>query len=543
MSARTDAIRCAPAVLAAALVALASTSGCFTLDFDGDGLIDHPPPAGYEVDEASCANGRDDDQDGLIDCQDDDCLMRGHCGEQLPIGTMYHPENRFDYCSDGIDNDDDGQFDCGDPGCKEIRELCCLAEFDDVTCSDGLDNDGNGFADCADFSCRNGLFVTVCSRETDCSDRIDNDGDRRTDCNDSDCAEDPACRERNCADGIDNDGNGITDCADPACVGNDACPPETDCANGVDDNGDGHIDCADPACVGTPDCMGSENTQARCADRVDNDGDGYTDCADFDCADFCEAEEGLAACSDGEDNDGNGFIDCDDFSCSRSTDADVLAHCQNLGENTFEKCTDGVDNDGNGYADCSDNSCRYGDDVAVRSLCESTFDTCTNRRDDNRNGYIDCADHSCRFLDAQLIGSCDDNADCDAGQTCFRTRCLEIESPCFEGMDLGNGRFRNLFAGVPDDLTEDERRQMVVDGCTDGLDNDRDGFIDCEDWDCNHNPLARRADGSPLCRYAGGRTCVRGARAGDPCTSDADCNGLERACGPIGPIGRAFVCP
>jgi hypothetical protein len=309
----------------------------------------------------------------------------------------------------------------------------------------------------------------------------------------------------------------------------------------VDDNGDGRTDCEDLSCIGSPMCP--ENTEARCMDGIDNDGNGFPDCEDFECAAFCDPEEGLEACSDGVDNDGNGFTDCNDFSCSRSMDMAVLDHCESIAENTVAKCTDGEDNDGNGFVDCDDNSCRFAEDVAIREACESTVDSCTNLRDDNHNGFTDCADFSCRFLQARLIGSCTDTADCDAGQTCFRTRCIQVESPCFEGIDIGNPSFEDLFGGVPEDLTEDERRRMVVTGCTDGQDNDRDGFVDCEDWDCNYNPLARRADGTPICRYASGRTCVRGPRAGEPCGSDDDCAGVEDSCGPAGLEGQPFICP
>ena len=78
------------------IVLALTAGGCFTLDFDGDGVIDRPPPAGYETDELSCANGRDDDQDGRIDCQDSDCLMNGHCGEQIPLTPPLGVENTFE---------------------------------------------------------------------------------------------------------------------------------------------------------------------------------------------------------------------------------------------------------------------------------------------------------------------------------------------------------------------------------------------------------------------------------------------------------------
>jgi hypothetical protein len=31
--------------------------------------------------------------------------------------------------------------------------------------------------------------------------------------------------------------------------------------------------------------------------------------------------------------------------------------------------------------------------------------------------------------------------------------------------------------------------------CSDGLDNDKDGFVDCDDWDCSWNPLVTVCNG------------------------------------------------
>lgn len=515
-------------LLAAVLLAL--VPGCFSLDRDGDGFIDTPPRAGYENDELACADGRDNDLDGRIDCQDRDCLLGGHCGEQVPEESQRGIETTAELCTNGIDDDGDGQFDCGDRGCQSILELCCVNEFDDASCSDRIDNDGNGFTDCQDFSCRNNPYVTVCDRETSCSDRLDNDGDRRTDCNDSDCANDPACRP----------------------------PPEASCTNGVDDNGDGRPDCADVGCYMDPACLGPENTLERCSDGNDNDGNRFVDCADFGCtrADrgatpeaiaYCaeRSENTLARCMDGMDNDGNGFTDCADFGCSRSMDAAILAYCAERSENTAERCADGIDNDGNGFIDCDDNSCRRADEV-TRARCEATLATCTDRRDNNRNGFTDCNDFSCRFYECDIPGACNSDADCPATYSCFRNECLRVRSPCMEAPYLGS-EFTQLGMGCPavsaSSVTTEERQRQVRASCTDGLDNDGDGFADCEDFDCNYNPLAVTQDGRPLCRSTLGRTCVRGSRAGARCASDADCAGLTGACQLTSGVDRPLVCP
>ncbi len=542
-------------------------AGCFTLV--------GPPSSGSETDEISCADDRDNDQDGRIDCEDEDCLMRQFCGVYIPNTEEPYPENTYDSCHDGIDNDDDGQFDCGDRGCQGIMELCCLTEVDDATCSNGVDDDGNGFADCQDFSCRNNRFVTACAAETDCGDRIDNDGDRRTDCNDTDCATSVDC----------------------------APPPEADCTNGADDNGNRRTDCADPGCYEDAACRGAENSLAFCSDGNDNDGNGFVDCADFACTmasrgatpeaiAYCmdRMEGTLPLCSDGMDNDGNGFTDCADFSCSRSTDTAILEYCAEHTETTLERCMDGVDNDGHGFVDCADFGGSRSTDPAVAEHCrligEATFAACTDRRDNDGNGFVDCADFSCDFLRVgwganscdsdeecasgercqgqacvrscdggcppgtqcegttnTCVQSCVSDSDCDPGESCYRTRCLELRSPCSESVWLDEDQTVQGGGMIATDSTRAERVAMSVRLCTDGIDNDGDGFTDCEDWECNYNPLVVDNEDNPICRTRTGPTCIVGPRAGSACASDADCGDIGGSCADPGAPGQAFVCP
>ncbi|MEZ4248216.1 MAG: hypothetical protein R3B99_08265 [Polyangiales bacterium] len=461
------------------LLALASVAmtGCFDVD-----RVTGGPPLGYETDPIKCSNGYDDDNDGLIDCLDPDCIRRNLCGEIVPLLPPSGSETSVRECTDGVDNDLDGQFDCGDRGCQAIRELCCVSEFDDVSCSDRIDNDGNGFADCQDFSCRNNPFVTVCGAEVDCTDDFDNDNDGRTDCEDDDCMETEVCgfvppmpepetNDATCTDGRDNDGNGFTDCGDFSCCNRD----------GV---------CISPAIQ-----------------------------------DYCDnlpSEETLEACMDGVDNDGNGFTDCGDFSCSRSTVPAILDYCNSILENSLERCTDGVDNDGNTFTDCEEFSCCRdgvcidpGIDEYCRTFGERTFETCTNGVDEDENGFADCADFSCQdvrqFVVFQRLGGvtthrilppgdtvCPSDPECEVeGNRCL---CMAF-SPCSETVAAASD-----FA---DGTEEVAALREAVGRCTDGFDGDLDGFVDCEDWDCQWHPLlnpsarTRGATAPGLCQ--GGR--------------------------------------
>lgn len=396
------------------------------------------PTLGYETNIDDCSDGRDNDLDGFVDCSDPDCISRNFCGEIIPFNPPSGFEGDLESCSDGIDNDDNGQFDCGDRKCQGVQETCCITEFTDGACSDGVDNDGNNFADCQDFACRNGTFTTVCSFEADCDDGIDNDADDFADCDDRDCA-------------------------------------------------------ADPICIINP---GPENTAERCTDGIDNDGNGFLDCREFACCPggmlpcvdaaidtYCSnlpTENTAEDCMDGIDNDGNGFTDCSEFGCCRSgtcTFPAVQEYCDNTpAENTFELCTDGIDNDGNGFLDCNDNSCSQSDNTDLKRLCEADFESCTDFIDNDGDGFLDCADRSCEGLT-------------EIRSTPAGNRRL---SPCLESVF----RAEDIDVRVPG-MDEESLRAIAIQGCSDNFDGDADGILDCDDWDCQYNPLLNPRTNNP----------------------------------------------
>lgn len=507
------------------LLPLAVLSGCFSLDTDGDGIPDRFAPSGYEQSDLACADERDNDQDGRTDCEDVDCVRWGFCGEQIPEIPRPGAENTFEACSDGVDNDDDATFDCGDRGCQSIMELCCLSEVDDVTCTDGVDNDGNGFADCGDFSCRNNPYVLVCE----------------TECGAVPCDDDTA--PIGCADGRDTDGDRQADCNDSDCACTEVC---------------------------NPGCLGPEETAARCMDGVDNDANGYVDCADFGCsmnpdpeiADRCTGAEEttLEQCSNGLDDDGDNYPDCADFSCQSTTSGatpEAAEYCAARLENTLERCSDGADNDENGFTDCGDFSCSRSDDAAILDYCarftETTIASCTDGIDNDHNGFADCADFSCDFVIVTWgVGRCTMSSECPAAQICYRGSCLGLEGPCSESASIdGSITVQGAPDSFPTDATLAEQIEMATAQCTDAVDNDGDGFTDCEDWECNYNPrVVNDAGDRPLCESAGGRTCLFGALAGDGCETDEDCavemTGSCALTGPAPPAGsppRRLVCP
>lgn len=133
----------APMAVPAAMTFALGTSGCLEpveeeaelycadrLDNDGDGWIDCDDNDCYE-DEAcevvalyavpmeECDDGYDNDRDGLIDCDDEDCAEDEAC----EVVALYAAPMEESICDDGIDNDDDGLIDCDDPSC-ELDDVC-----------------------------------------------------------------------------------------------------------------------------------------------------------------------------------------------------------------------------------------------------------------------------------------------------------------------------------------------------------------------------------------------------------------------------------
>lgn len=148
---------------------------------------------GQCVSNENCFNGFDDDQDGLIDRDDEDCAEVAFEGD----------------CADGLDEDADGATDCADTDCSGSTQ--CLE-----ICDDGLDNDQDGFIDCTDSDSCAACPVT----EVDCGNLFDDDQDGLVDCDDADC--DAVCTPPVCGDALVS---GDEQCDDGNDLPDDGCTP------------------------------------------------------------------------------------------------------------------------------------------------------------------------------------------------------------------------------------------------------------------------------------------------------------------------------
>lgn len=128
----------AVAVVIAVVIAIAvvvAPAGCTSIyEYDECRI---PGQCLREDTDALCADGQDNDEDGLTDCADPGCH---------PFCT----EDDATWCADGRDNDGDALVDCADPGCGATQHC---GENTDTKCSDGVDNNLDGPVDCADPGC------------------------------------------------------------------------------------------------------------------------------------------------------------------------------------------------------------------------------------------------------------------------------------------------------------------------------------------------------------------------------------------------------
>jgi hypothetical protein len=415
-------------------------------DDDGDLMADCDDPEcedSIDCQDEICWNGNDDDGDGLEDCDDDDCITAPNCNNEI--------------CDNGIDDDGDTDVDCDDAGC--IDDAACAIEI----CDDDVDNDLDGDVDCGDSDCDGDPACT--SGSEICDDGVDNDGDGQVDCNDSDCTGLPACSE-DCSNDADDDGDGDVDCDDSDCIGAPGCNPE-DCANDIDDDGDGDVDCGDSDCDTDTACI-----PEICGNGVDDDFDGLVDCDDDECAG--EDPACGEVCDNLVDDDADGDVDCDDADCETDDDCEgdpgVGGTCIEQWELSCGD-TDSWYNWGSGSADVIDQySCSPWDETGreytyvFRPEVAESVEVCLS----NLNQDLDI------FVISEA-GGCDGN-NCVS----YGNNCATFDAVAGETYFLVVDGYQGALSSYDIDLTCPSSSEI----CDNGVDDDFDGLVDCDDDSC-----------------------------------------------------------
>jgi hypothetical protein len=443
-----------------------------------------------------CDDGRDNDCDELVDCDDDDdCALHPACASTNDVcagaidvsrgGTFlgttrgyeddYQPIPDGAECAGGAGPDGVFYFVTREPLAVSLDTFG--SDFDTVLyvraddCERGLqvgcndDTDGfqsevffdilppgvhyvfvDGYGDSSEGSYELHVWFGDPGGEV-CDDDRDNDGDRLIDCDDPDCEAHPACRcipePEFCWDGEDNDCDGLMDCdddedcaTDPAC-----CEPRPEiCDDGIDNDCDRRVDCDDPNCSRDPACAGPNDT---CMDAIDVSRGGEFAGSTIGYDDTYTPVTGPPDCAGGDGSDAVFFF--------------ILSGPTSVSIDTFGSDFDTV--------------------LYVReSLCV-------------RGEQIECNDDSGGLQSSVYFDRLD------------RGRYFIFVDGFGDG-EAGNYLLHVEFGGVPGEV------------CDDGRDNDGDRLIDCDDPDCDDDPFCFCVPEPEL----GTRACADGR--------DNDCDGL-----------------
>jgi len=409
------------------------------------------------------------------------------------------------------DADGDGYTDlaCGGTDCDDTdpavhpgaTEVC---DGKDTNC-DGArwqsdyDRDSDGVAACAGDCNDNDPTVypgapEVCNGvDDDCDHTIpinerdlDGDGVRvcstPSDCDDNDATVYPGASEV-CGDGKDNNCDGQTD--EPGCI----CP---------DRDGDGHTDAA----CGGDDCDDGDSAiypgvAEVCTDGVDNNCNGQVDCSEA----ICASDPTCASCAAADqDLDGYstlggacGLVDCDD------SDPNVHPGATEVCDGKDTNC-DGVqwqsdhDLDGDGVASCA-GDCDDNDPNVYPGATE----VC--------NGVDDDCDHTLpvdeRDVDGDGVRVCDVPSDCDDNDATISPNEAEVcgdnkDNDCNGQVDEpgcicpdrdGDGHTDAACGGDDCDDAESTIYPGAAEVCTDGVDNNCNGQVDCSELACASDPI------------------------------------------------------
>ncbi len=165
-------------------------------------------------------------------------------------------------------------------------------------------------------------------------------------------------------------------------------------------------------------------------------------------------------------------------------------------------CTDGQDNDGDLVYDCGDADCKK--DPACQADGQPEFDDarCSDWVDNDSDGYVDCDDFDCEKAD--ICKGSWDRAAVPVATTNGGQNGASITMG--DGTTVQDGSSMGLKEGqTPDDLigvgadADGERNNYF---CSDGIDNDGDGNIDCADLGCRLDTAVTVCQGTSDFRFS-----------------------------------------
>ncbi len=229
--------------------------------------------------ESECLDGNDDDLDGLVDCNDPDCLAAAACGagdtclqpllinDGAPVGPEMEGQIlTYEGSTVGYGNELMGSCSSKSGHAPDAVWLISVSETVQVGVSVLFSDDKwpaiyllqEGCE--AELACdatstsQAGLSLQLSAGEYTLI--VDGAWDNAAADYELSVAFEALLTEDDCGDGVDNDLDGLTDCCDDECAGTPGCLVEITCGNGIDDDCDGAADCFDQDCAQASACLG-----------------------------------------------------------------------------------------------------------------------------------------------------------------------------------------------------------------------------------------------------------------------------------------------
>jgi len=514
----------------------------------GDDSDTDPPDDDKEI----CDNGQDDDADGLVDCTDSDCAAgcAATCGNgAVDPGEACDGADLGGQTCEGLGYPG-GTLACAssctlDPsGCDPVSDACGDGAVDAGEACDGADLGGQT---CESLGFDGGTLACSATCTLD----------------ESGCTSGPT---EVCGNGQDDNGNGLSDCEDPACAGEASCSGDS-CSAPIPlaDSMPASSDTTGGTETSSGTCTGPEGTPARVHAFTAGGNPGElgllhielesitdqglyvrTDCAD-------EASE--VGCTDAYAGGTNEVLDLPiEGGQTIYIYVDAWAIPEDAGPYTLtatwtllgdeDICDDLEDNDLDGLPDCADPTCQatptcepgmtptgspcdahdqcVANDNDPLCLGESTSgwpegycsEFCDLAQNDCPSGAV-CAPAGLPAGNGRCLDQCATHSECRPDYHCDSNLggCLPGDPPevCDNGVDdNGNGQVDCEDPGCQGDPVCPE------DDCGDFFDNDDDGYFDCDDAGCQATAA-----------------CVPGMGAiGAPCSANTECaaNGNDPLC-------------
>lgn len=158
------------------------------------------------------------------------------------------------------------------------------------------------------------------------------------------------------------------------------------------------------------------------------------------------------------------------------------------------QCDNGVDDDNDSLPDCADSDCSGDAACQPDGNPESTDKRCGDWVDNDQDGATDCDDSDCQVPFITVCsGSWGGGEGAATGGGSASSNMAKADLP---GLSDGVSAFELIGQGGDID---GERNDYL---CSDGIDNDGDGRIDCADYGCRFDDSVRVCQGAPGLRFS-----------------------------------------